>query len=367
VYFAASGAVLPVPKDRVRFLPLERLTVHVDRTITYDQISKNFTGGNARVTVTVFNDSGEPYSLRKGTRMLNQAGMRFRLQDDLILPPKSKHDVQAIADPLDQYGEVLGSRGNVPAGLKWDFPGLAEKERSLVYARNEKPGTGGTTSYVSILTKEDIEGTKDHGGGAKQRLEQELLLVARQQVEEERINRNNLNGTHLVELRYDDLTKIAYSNFDLSESFVGKQVSSVPVKGSVDYTVILYDENELLNLLVQEVRLRIPHDKTIVESTLSKDNMDIHVIAPWDDDLMWVKITADLTYNLRYVLSPITPTGAKFGKYIRDNTAGKSVAEAYRIIKNLPEVSRADIRMWPPWTDTLPEIGASIAITEQEQ
>jgi hypothetical protein len=194
-----------------------------------------------------------------------------------------------------------------------------------------------------------------------------LLLVARQQVEEERINRNNLNGTHLVELRYDDLTKIAYSNFDLSESFVGKQVSSVPVKGSVDYTVILYDENELLNLLVQEVRLRIPHDKTIVESTLSKDNMDIHVIAPWDDDLMWVKITADLTYNLRYVLSPITPTGAKFGKYIRDNTAGKSVAEAYRIIKNLPEVSRADIRMWPPWTDTLPEIGASIAITEQEQ
>jgi hypothetical protein len=91
---------------------------------------------------------------------------------------------------------------------------------------------------------------------------------------------------------------------------VGKQVSSVPVKGSVDYTVILYDENELLNLLVQEVRLRIPHDKTIVESTLSKDNMDIHVIAPWDDDLMWVKITADLTYNLRYVLSPITPPKA---------------------------------------------------------
>lgn len=365
VYFAESGAVLPVPEDRVKSLPLKRLTVHIDRTITYDQISKNFTGTNAAMTVVVFNDADEQYSLRKGTRIVNQAGMKFRLRGDLILAPHSKQEVRAEADPIDQYGEVLGQRGNVPAGVKWDFPGLSENERTLVYARNEKPATGGNTSYVNMLSKQDIFGAPEHPG-AKQRLEQELLMVAKQQVEDQRITDNNVNGTNFVQLKREDLTMTVYSNFQLSESFIGQNVSSVPVSGSVDYTVVLYDENALLDLLKQEATERVPADKTIPLQSLSKDNMALHVIPPWDDDLLWVKITADLTYTQRYVLNPLTPVGAKFAKYIRDSVAGKDISEAKRIIKNLPEVSKVEISIWPPWTYTLPEIGSSVTVQEEE-
>ncbi len=365
VYMVESGAKLPIPSDRIKTLPLRRLTVHIDRTITYDQISKNFTGTNPTVVMTVFNDSDEPYSLRKGTRLLNQAGMRFRLLDALILAPHTKQQSRAEGDPIDQYGEVLGERGNVPAGLKWDFPGLSEKERSVVYARNEKPATGGATSYVNMLTKEDIFGSPKHPG-AKQRLEQELLMVAKQQVEDERIGDSNVHGTNYVQLKRDDLTKTVFSNFQLSESFIGQNISSVPVSGSVDYTVVLYDENKLLEILKGEANERTASDKTILESSLSKDNMDLYVIPPWDDDLRWVKITADLTYSESYVLNPLTPVGAKFAKYIRDNVSGKDIVEAKRIIKNLPEVSKVEISIWPPWTYQLPAIGSSIAVLEQE-
>lgn len=365
VFLTASGAELPVPVDRVRSLPLELLTVSISRTITYDQISKNFTGKNAKMTATVFNDSDEQYSLRAGTRLINQAGMRFRLLDDLILPAHSKTDARTEADPIDQYGEVLGKRGNVPAGVKWDFPGLSEKERTLVYARNEKPATGGDTSYVNMVSIEDIEGTKNHPG-ARQTLERELLAVAKQQVEEERLSRNKVFGTHLVQLNREELTKTVYKDFDLSSNFIGENVTTIPIQGSIEYTVILYDENDLLELLKQEVLSRVPADKTVVPSSLVKENMDLNVIAPWDDDFKWVKITADLTYTDRYVINPITPSGAKFGKYIRDNVAGKSVPEAYRIIKNLPEVDSVEISVWPPWAYQLPEIGNSIAITERQ-
>lgn len=365
VYLAESGAVLPVSEERVKIQPLRRLTVTISRTITYDQISKNFTGTNASMTVTVHNDSDEVYSLRKGTRLTNQAGMRFRLKDDVILEPHTKGDTVAIADPTDQYGEVLGERGNVPAGVKWDFPGLTEKERVLVYARNEKPGTGGATSYVNLLTKEDIFGTEKHPG-ARQRLEQELLMVAKQQVEDERISDNNLHGTQYVQLVRTDLTKVVFKDFDLSESFIGQNVNSIPISGTIEYTVVLYDETQLLELLSGEIRKRVSENKQIVESSLSKDNMDIYVIPPWDDDLKWVKLTADLTYTERYVLSPLTPEGAKFGKYIRDNVEGKSITEANRIIKNLPEVSKVEISVWPPWTYQLPNIGSSIAIKEMD-
>lgn len=367
IYLSESGARLPVSEDRVKLLRLKRLTVKIERTITYDQISKNFTGTNARMIVTVFNGSNEQYSLRRGTRITNQAGMRFRLQNDLILDPHSRKNMTAVADPIDQYGEVLGDRGNVPAGIKWDFPGLLENERAFVFARNEKPATGGSTSYINMLTKEDIEGSKDHPGGAKLRLEQELLMVARQQVDDQRMNDNHLNGTHLVQLRRDDLTKVRYGNFQLSASFIGQNVRSIPISGSIEYTVVLYDENELLHLLKSEVLERVPSDKVIIRDSVSKDNMNIYVIPPWDDDLTWLKITADLTFTQRYILNPLTPAGAKFGKYIRDNVLGKTIPEANRIIKNLPEVSRVEIRLWPPWAYQLPAIGSSIAITEEDR
>jgi hypothetical protein len=273
--------------------------------------------------------------------------------------------VRAEADPIDLYGEVLGERGNVPAGVRWDFPGLSEKERSLVYARNDKSATGGKTSYITMLTKEDIYG-KDQRSGAKQRLEQELLLVAKQQVEDDRLTANNVQETDFVELRRSDLTTIKYSNFQLSDSFIGQQVNSVPVSGSIDYTVVVYDESALLELLREEARKRVSAEKSIVEASLSKENMEIFVIPPWDDDLRWVKITANLTYNQTYILNPLTPTGAKLAKSIRDSVAGKTVTEAHRIISNMPEVSTAEIRVWPPWTYILPAIGPSILITEVE-
>jgi hypothetical protein len=260
----------------------------------------------------------------------------------------------------------LGDRGNVPANIKWDFPGLQENERTFIFARNEKPAKGGSTSYINVLTKKDIEGSKDHPGGAKLRLEQELLMVAKQQVEDQRMSDNNLNGTHLVQLRRDDLTRVRYENFHLSESFIGQNVRSIPISGSISYSVVLYDENELLSVLTSEVLERVPPDKMVVLDSLSKGNMDIYVIPPWDDDLRWLKITADLTFTQRYVLSPLTPAGAKFGKYIRDHVLGKTIPEANRIIKNLPEVSRVEISLWPPWTYQLPEIGSSIAIVEED-
>jgi hypothetical protein len=365
VYLRYSGSTLPVPLDRVRVLPLELLTVTIDRTLTFDQISKNFTGTNASMTVTIFNDSDEKYSLRRESRIVNQAGMRFRLREDVILDAHSKQDIRADADPIDQFGEVLGARGNVPAGVKWDFPGLTEKERKLVYGRNEKPATGGATSYVNLLTKDDVYGAPNHAG-AKQRLEQELLMVAKQQVEEERVERNSVFGTNLVLLQRDELTKVVYKDFQLSDQFIGQNVSSIPVQGSIEYTVILYDEDALLTLLKDEVYKRVPPGKVVVESSLVKENMDLNVIPPWDDDFQWVKITADLTYSERYVISPITPNGARFGKYVRDNVAGKTATEAERILKNLPEVERVEISVWPPWSFTLPAIGGNIAIKEEQ-
>lgn len=358
VLLVSSGAVLPPTFDRIHRLVLYPLTLTIDRTMTFDEVGKDFTGQNASVLLTVFNDANERYSLRKGTRFTNQAGMVFKIQGDLILDAHTKQVVRAVADAVDLYGEIVGERGNVPAGVKWEISKLPESERKLIYGRNEKPATGGRTSYANVLKKEDIL-------IARKKLEQELKSAAKQMAEDETISRSNDQGRAIVQLRYDDLTSFAFKNFDLSESFVGQNVSSIPIQGSIVYKVLLYDKDALLELLRHEIKGHVSAEKKIVENSVSKENIDLHIVAPWDDNLNWVKVTADLTYTEKFVLSPITPTGATFGKYVRDHIAGKSVEDAERIIKNLPEVSKVDIRMWPPWATRLPDIGSSIAIQEQ--
>lgn len=363
VYFSMSGARLPVSLDHVRHLPLRLLTVSVERSLTFDQISKNFTGTNASMTVSVINDTPDKFSLKKGSRLVNQSsGMIFRIQESVILEPRSQSSVRAIADSVDQYGDVLGSRGNIPAGVKWDFLKLPEDQRKLVYARNVTAGTGGTTSYVNVLTKEDIEGSKQRAG-ARQTLMQELRNSAKEQVAEEIVSLNAASGTHFVLFDREELTISHFRDFDLSESFIGQNVQSIPLRGYIDYTVVLYDENALLAMIVDEIMKRVPLGKTIVENSLSKSNMDVNLIAPWDDDLTWVKATVDLQYVERFILDPLTPAGATFAKQIRDTIEGKEKSEAYRIIKNLPEVSQADINLWPPWSTTLPDLGSSIGIS----
>ena len=357
VFLVASGSIVPSSSERVRVLPLYPLTVEVERTLTFDQVSKTFTGKNAQMTLTVQNDSDEPYSFRKGTRFTNQAGMQFRITTDVVIDPKTSIDVLAIADPLDQYGEVVGERGNVPKDIRWDIPGLSLPERRLVYARNSAPAQGGTTAYMNVLKAEDID-------LARKKLEQDLIVVARQLSDEERITRNALSGSFLVELQYDDLTKIQYHDIDLPTSFIGKNVNSIPVRGGIKYTVLLYDDQKLMDLMIEEIRHRIPQGKLIVDSSLNRNNLHLHVIPPWDDDFAWVKITADFNYQQRFVLSPITPEGALFAREIRESVIGKTVQDALRVVRNLPEVARAEIRLWPPWSNSVPALPESIIVTE---
>jgi len=157
-------------------MPLVPIKVQIARQLVFDQISKEFIGTSSKMQLTIMNKAKEAYSFKKTTRVSNQAGMIFRLQESVVIEPGSEVTVTAKADDTDLYGQIIGDRGNVPAGLRWDIPGLPEDERKLVYAENRKPATGGTTAYRTVLSKDDIE-------IAKKRLEKELLADAKQQVQ----------------------------------------------------------------------------------------------------------------------------------------------------------------------------------------
>ncbi|HLD71062.1 MAG TPA: hypothetical protein VI873_00410, partial [Candidatus Peribacteraceae bacterium] len=347
---------------RVRNMQLVPITVTVDRSITFDQISKEFIGKSAAVPITVVNKSQEPYSLRSGTRLMNQAGMIFKTQEPLNVAPGEEVTVRTEADDLDIYGEIIGERGNVPAGVRWDFPGLAPEERAVVYGENRAESRGGTTEFRTVLSQGDLD-------LAKKRLEQELLVIAKQLVDEERTLLNMAMGKNgSLEMLFgkgEELSKIAYHDFKLPTQFLGEQVTSIPIEGKITYTVHAYDATAIFENLKGELASHVGEGKELITETLTIDRMIVYIIA-WDDGLQWIKLTVDITGTEQFVLDSLSPTGARLSKKIREEVAGKSKEDALRVIKNLPEIEKVDIVLWPPWSRTLPGILSHISITPQK-
>ena len=357
VFLAGSGASLPA--TRVRQLPLRLIEVRDERSLTFDQISKQFVGGAATVDLKISNATGDRVSLRKGTRFQNQAGMVFRTLGPVIIPASGSASMRAKADDVDAYGQIIGQRGNVPAGIEWNVPGLDEATRKLVTAVNPLAASGGSTAYRTVLTQQDLE-------IAKKRLEQELLANAKRLVNEE-IDLLNAEdptlGVHL--LQYGELTKLTYTGFVIPNQFVGQEVMSVPIEGKIVYAANAYDAKSILSFLQSELTAHVRQGKMLLEEALSDESLIVHVI-DYADDLSWIKLTVDLSATEQYVLDPLTPDGALFAKRVRDQVAGLTIDEALRIVRNMPEVETADVSMWPPWSRRLPQIPAHISITQEE-
>ena len=354
IFLAQSGAIAELP-PRVRVMDLIPIVVRVDRTITFDQISRQFIGENSKTVMRVVNNSDETYWLKTGSRVRNQAGMTFRLRDSIKVEPTSEVLVSAEAEPEDIYGGIVGERGNVPAELKWYFPGLTKQEQQLVYAVNTEDATGGETDYRTVLSPDDLV-------VGRAQLESELLTEAKRLINERRdiINAQD-ELTYIEVLHYDELTTTEYLDFVEPSQFMGQPVASVPIEGSIIYTMYAYDSQEVLTMLSRELKTHVGEGQRLLEGTLDLTRLIAHVI-DYEDDFSWIKITVDLSGTQQYILDPLSPTGAIFAKKVRDAIVGLHKDEAERIVNNYPESKRAEVSVWPFWNRYLPSIPSSIVI-----
>ncbi|HLD63960.1 MAG TPA: hypothetical protein VI913_03655 [Candidatus Peribacteraceae bacterium] len=356
IFLVQTGVTVTDISPRVRSIPLHPIRVRIDRTITFDRISKEFTGQSARTDMAIKNVSAELYRLRKDSRLANQAGMVFRIDAPVTVEPGEEVTVPAIADDLDLYDEIIGDRGNVPANVEWYFIGLYPANRADLTIRNVTAATGGQTAHRTVLKPEDL-------AVAETELKEELYRSANQLVDEQLEFHNAQNPTkNMTRLYYEELTKSSFTGVTLPTEFLGEQITSVPVAGTLLYEAYAYDRQAVLDLLRSELAEHVEAGRELRLDSVTLDRLNAHVIS-YDDDMRWIKLTIDLSGTQQYVLDPLAPAGAHFAKRIREAVAGKTPDEAERIIENFPEVHRAHISMWPPWNRRLPTITYHIRVT----
>ncbi len=359
LFLIASGAVLPPDTaPGVTRLELQPVVVTVEKTITFDQISKEFRGTAATLEMSVVNQTDNPIELRKGTRFLNQAGMIFTIPRRLMVDARSRTTITATAAAEDLYGQIIGERGNVPPDLQWTIPGLSETDQKVIFGQNRTAGTGGTTAYATVVTAQDLE-------LAKTRLRQELEADAKEKVERERIARDDGTPDHTFRLLTPTkLLKTDFRDISVPDHLIGKEAVSITASGALTYTVLGYDIQPILELLRNRLTEHVRDGKALREDLLDADHLDVRVIL-YDDNLTWAKITAELTGTEEFVLDPLTPTGAIFAQRVREMITDKPRADALRIVQNMPEVDHVEISIWPFWSTTLPSIPSHITISPQ--
>lgn len=354
IFLTQTGATLD-PTSHVRTMPLVPMVVHLTHSMKFDHISKQFIGTSARTELTIINKSNQLYSLRVGTRFSNQAGMIFKILDPANVQAKSQLVVRAAAADEDLYGQIIGDRGNLPAGLKWDIPGLAIEERPNIYAENKKPATGGTTAYKTVLQKADLD-------IAEALFKKELLASAKEQNDKAITDDNAKDHSKSLKLMDSEkLTKVEYANITLPNDQIGKSVDSITVSGDITYTAFAYDTEAILELLKKELQAHTREGRKLLTDHLGLADL-VTMPIEWDDGFAWIKITVDLTGTQEYILDPLSPDGAIFAKNVRERVVNMRRDTALRVIKNMPEVENARITQWPPWNQVLPSIASHISI-----
>jgi hypothetical protein len=150
----------------------------------------------------------------------------------------------------------------------------------------------------------------------------------------------------------------------LPKEQVGQEVSSISVSGKLEYTVLGYDIDPILQLLSQRLAEHVRDGKALRTDLLDADHLDVRVIL-YDDALNWAKITTEMTGTEEFVLDPLSPAGALFAQRVRESVVDKTKTEALRIVQNMPEVDHVEISIWPIWSQSLPSIPSHISISPE--
>ncbi len=339
-------------------LPMYFYETDISETMTYHATGKVFEGTNASGTIRIFNTSNNPWTLINNTRFQTSEGVVFRTKQYVTVPAKNADDtagildVAVIADELNIFAELVGEKGNIPAGTKFFIPALNEGNQKLIYGENQKAMTGGTTKFHEVITKEDVFAAQEL---IKTKIIENMNLTLKKEIE----NLNQKYSTKFYLILDDVVVKKDKIKVILPENIEGQSLAQFDLNGSMHVSVPYFNYDELLNIMKVELNKHSNPKKKLVKSYAENLQFEISEI---DEKNSKIKITATLQGLEEFNLTEETETGKRIMEKIINNISGKSIDEANNYIQNLPEINKVEIVSWPKWALTIPSIPENIKI-----
>jgi len=354
-------------QNKPNVIASERISTVTKQTKVFNTTSKRFDGVNATGVMRIINSTDEDWELKKDTRFQTEEGLIFRIQEGLTVPGATVDEagktingeiqVPCAANPFDIYDDPIGERGNIePAEFK--IPGLSAYNQKLIWGVSDAPMAGGVTKYERVVMAEDIE-------AAKKQIQDNLILMARDDLRAYLEETNRLNNSNLVLMDDSRYLKTELVDLRISDDLEGSSRDKFEVFAEVKAEGVAYDFNQLYELLKKELKTRSHPDMQIRDDSINQDTITYEVIDE-DEDSGQLKITASIEGIEEYVIEPTLEAGLRFSNKVKEKIAGLTAEEAESIVSNFPEVDIVQIKLWPFWLNRLPRIPDNIEIRLME-
>lgn len=332
-----------------RFLPSYKVRAKSRATETFQSTGVSQNGSNAEGIITIKNDKGSAQTLIRRTRFKSEDGIIFRLMQQAVVPPKGSVEARVVADPLDEAGEVTGSRGNLREG-KLTIPGLSQDNQRFVYGEITTPLSGGVSEATKIASQEDLD-----SGIEKVTMKLTETLIDQLEYEAQQLGKSIDKDLRLVTTS-DEYKIVSTSATIEGDVQPGQPTESFTVTVELEIESVAFDEDEFKRILERGVQGRKTPDIRVVRTKY--DGVDINVLE-FDQEAQEYTIDASIEALVQYDID------GYYKDLIISNIAGKSLDEAIEYLQSQNFLTgKAKIRMWPFWLTKVPSLADNIKVKE---
>lgn len=192
----------------------------------------------AQVDVTIYNQQNGSQSLLPRTQLVNEDGIKFRTDEAVTVPAGGSITVGATAD---QKGAEYNIEPSTFSIIK-----LSSELQQLVYAESKEKATGGE-KVLAAVSEDDIK-------NAQESLISELESKAADEL------RSRVSGTEQY-VPSAVTTEILEQDSDTEP---GTQTDAFTVNATVKVSTAIFDENNLLQLAIAQLKAALPEDQELV-------------------------------------------------------------------------------------------------------
>lgn len=345
----------------------EEIMTVTKQTKVFNTTSKRFDGVNAQGFITIINDSEDDWPLKKETRFQTDEGLVFRIKEGVFVPGKTvdeegnevrgTYTAAVEADEFDIYDHPIGERGNIGPS-KFIIPGLSEYNQKLLWGESTQPMEGGITRFQRVVMEEDIE-------AAKKQIEDNLTLMAREDLTTHIEEMNRLNHTNLQLLDDSRYLQTELQELRISDDLEGSLRDKFEIFAQIEAKGVAYDFDQLFEILKKELKTRTHPDMQIREDSIRPESISFEPVSE-DEVLGQIKITATIKGIQEYVIDSSLQAGLRFSNKVKERIVGLTVEEAESYVGNLPEVDEVEIKLWPIWVSKIPRIADNIEVKLME-
>jgi len=350
-------------QNKPHVIASEEIDTITKQTKVFNTTSKRFDGVNAQGFITIFNKSDDKWPLKKETRFQTDDGLIFRIKEGVFVPARTVDDdgnevigsftAAVEADPFDIYDHPIGDRGNI-GPMTFVIPGLSNFNQDILWGESEGFMEGGVTRFQRVVQEEDIE-------SAKKQIEDNLALMAKEDLNNHIEDRNNLNHTNLVLLDNERYLKIELQDLRISDDLEGSIRDKFEIFAQIETMGVAYDFDQLFAILKKELKTRAHPDMQVRDDSIRPESISFEPVSE-NDTLGQIKITVNIKGIQEFVIDSSLQAGVRFSNKVKERIVGMTVEEAESYISNLPEVNEVEIKLWPIWLSRIPHISDNIKI-----